>query len=146
MLALHPEKCGDDATTGCPHKKWHMANNFKAKLPQTVRNGLVGTPLDIKNPTEYFAKADELMASIRSKQMATGAVNEVMKDGEVDAVGTRGGGKASGNKQRATKTKDVCWTHAKYKRKTWKCMEPTTCKFANQLAPKPDPTKKEQKE
>ena len=146
MLALHPEKCDMDATTGCPHKKWHTQNAFKAKLPQSVRNGLVGTKLDIKDPTAYLAEADELMASARIKQMATRAVNEVTKDGEVDAVGTRGGGKASGNKQRATKTKDVCWAHAKFKRKTWKCMEPTTCKFANQLAPKPDPTKKEQKE
>ena len=143
MLALHPYKCGDDATTGCPHKMWHMENFLKAKLPQTVRNGLVATKLDVKNPTEYFAKADELMASVRAKQQA---VNEVTKGEEVDAVGTRGGGKARGNKQRATKTKDVCWTHARYKRKTWKCMEPTTCKFANQLAPKPEPTKKEQKE
>ena len=146
MLALHPEKCDMDATTGCPHKKWHMQNTFKTKLPQSVRNGLVGTKLDIKDPTAYLAEADELMASARIKQMATRAVNEVTKDGEVDAVGTRGGGKASGNKQRATKTKDVCWTHARYKRKTWKCMEPTTCKFADQLAPKPEPAKKEKKE
>ena len=56
MLALHPNKCGDDATTGCPHKKWYMENMFKAKLPQPVRNGLVGTKLDIKTPTTYFAK------------------------------------------------------------------------------------------
>ena len=94
MLALHPEKCSNDATTGCPHKKWHMTNRFKAKLPQAVRNGLVGTPLDITNPTAYFAKADELMASVRSKQMAKEAVNEVKDTGEVDAVGNRGGGKA----------------------------------------------------
>ena len=146
MLALHPEKCDMDATTGCPHKKWHTQNAFKTKLPQSVRNGLVGTPLDVTKPTEYLAKADELMASARSKQMAAGKVHEVSKDEEVDAVGTRGGGKAGGNKQRATKTKDVCWTHARYKRKTWKCMEPTTCKFADQLAPKPESAKKEPKE
>ena len=146
MLALHPGKCGDDATTGCPHKKWHVENLFKSKLPQAVRSGLVGTTLDIKNPTEYFAKADELMASIRSKQMAKEAVHEVSKDGEVDAVGNRGGGKASGNKQRTTKTKEVCFAHFKYKKKAWKCLEPTTCKFANQLAPKPESAKKEQKE
>ena len=53
MLALHPEKCDMDATTGCPHKKWHTMNAFKAKLPQAVRNGLVGTKLDINDPTEY---------------------------------------------------------------------------------------------
>ena len=86
------------------------------------------------------------MASIRSKQMAKEAVHEVSKDGEVDAVGNRGGGKASGNKQRTTKTKDVCFAHFKYKKKAWKCLEPTTCKFANQLAPKPESAKKEQKE
>ena len=147
MLALHPEKCGDDATTGCPHKKWYMTNMFKAKLPQTVRNGLVGTPLDITNPTAYFAKADELMASVRSKQMAKEAVNEV-KDaaGEVDAVGNRGGGKASGNKKQATKPKDVCFNHFKYKQKAWTCNAPTSCKYAKNVTPKPEPAKKDQKE
>ena len=125
MLALHPEKCSNDATTGCPHKRWHMTNRFKAKLPQAVRNGLVGTPLDITNPTAYFAKADELMASVRSKQMAKEAVNEV-KDaaGEVDAVGNRGGGKASGNKKQTTKP-NICDNHKRFKKDTWKCLKPT---------------------
>ena len=122
-----------------------MQNMFTSKLPQPVRNGLVGTTLDIKNPTAYFAKADELMASIRSKQMATGAVNEV-KDGEVDAVGNRGGGKANGNKKRATRPKDVCFTHFKYKKEAWKCLAPASCKFAKQVAPKPEAAKKDQKE
>ena len=122
---------------------WKTCSNPNYKA---VRSGLVGTTLDIKDPTAYFSKADELMASIRSKQMAKEAVHEVSKDGEVDAVGNRGGGKASGNKQRTTKTKDVCFTHFKYKKKAWKCLEPTTCKFANQLAPKPESAKKEQKE
>ena len=145
MLALHPGKCGDDATTGCPHKKWHMENLFKSKLPQAVRSGLVGTTLDIKDPTAYFAKADELMASIRSKQMAN--VNEV-KDAakEVDAVGNRGGGKTSGNRKQATRPKDVCFNHFRYKKEAWKCNAPTTCKFAKQVTPKPEAAKKEQKE
>ena len=145
MLALHPGKCGDDTTTGCPHKKWHMENLFKSKLPQAVRSGLVGTTLDIKDPTAYFAKADELMASIRSKQMAN--VNEV-KDAakEVDAVGNRGGGKASGNKKQATRPKDVCFNHFRYKKEAWSCNAPTTCKFAKQVKPKPEAAKKEQKE
>ena len=143
MLALHPDKCGDDATTGCPHKKWYMANMFKAKLPQPVRNGLVGTLLDITNPTAYFAKADELMASVRSKQMA---VNEVNDAGGVDAVTSRGGGKASGNKKKATRPKEVCANHFRFKKDTWKCLTPESCKFAKQLAARPDTAKKEQKE
>ena len=138
ILAVIPSRCSNDNTTGCEHKKWLMENIFKSKLPQTVRNGLVGVDLNIKTPTEYLAKADKLMASTKAKQMG---VHEVAKDGEVDAVGNRGGGKASGNKQRATKTKDVCFTHFKYKKKAWKCLEPTTCKFANQLAPKPESAK-----
>ena len=103
--------------------------------------------MDIKNPTAYFAKADELMASIRSKQMAKEAVNEV-KDaaGEVDAVGNRGSGKASGNKKQATKPKDVCFNHFKYKKEAWKCLAPASCKFAKQVAPKPEAAKKDQKE
>ena len=147
MLALHPGKCGDDATTGCPHKKWHVENLFKSKLPQAVRSGLVGTTLDIKNPTAYFAKADELMASIRSKQIAKEAVNELNDTaGEVDAVGNRGSGKASGNKKQATKPKGVCFNHFKYKREAWKCQAPASCKFAKQVAPKPEAAKKDQKE
>ena len=143
MLALHPYKCGDDATTGCPHKMWHMENFLKAKLPQTVRNGLVATKLDVKNPTEYFAKADELMASVRAKQQA---VNEVTKDGEVDAVGNRGGGKASGSKKKESRPSDICVNHFRYKQKTWKCGAPTSCKYAKNVIPKPEPAKKDQKE
>ena len=143
MLALHPGKCGDDAKTGCPHKKWHMENLFKSKLPQAVRSGLVGTTLDIKDPTAYFAKADELMASIRSKQMAKEAVNEVK---EVDAVGNRGSGKTNGNRKQATRPKDVCFNHFRYKKEAWSCNAPTTCKFAKQVKPKPEAAKKEQKE
>ena len=146
MLALHPEKCDMDATTGCPHKKWHTMNAFKAKLPQAVRNGLVGTKIDIKEPTEYLAEADELMASVRSKQMAAGAVHEV-KDGEVDAVGNRGGGKAGGGKKKeTTRPSDICVNHFRYKQKTWKCGAPTSCKFAKNVVPKPETAKKDQKE
>ena len=146
MLALHPEKCDMDATTGCPHKKWHTMNAFKAKLPQAVRNGLVGTKLNIKDPTEYLAEADELMASVRSKQMAAGAVHEV-KDGEVDAVGNRGGGKAGGSKKKeTTRPSDICVNHFRYKQKTWKCGAPTSCKYAKNVVPKPETAKKDQKE
>ena len=146
MLALHPEKCDMDATTGCPHKKWHTVNAFKAKLPQAVRNGLVGTKINIKEPTEYLAEADELMASVRSKQMAAGAVHEV-KDGEVDAVSNRGGGKAGGSKKKeTTRPSDICVNHFRYKQKTWKCGAPTSCKYAKILVPKPETAKKDQKE
>ena len=145
MLALHPEKCDMDATTGCPHKKWHTMNAFKAKLPQAVRNGLVGTKINIKEPTEYLAEADELMASVRSKQMAAGAVHEV-KDGEVDAVGNRGGGKAGGSKKKESRPSDICVNHFRYKQKTWKCGAPTSCKYAKNVVPRPEPAKKDQKE
>ena len=146
MLALHPEKCDMDATTGCPHKKWHTMNAFKAKLPQAVRNGLVGTKLNIKDPTEYLAEADELMASVRSKQMAASAVHEV-KDGEVDAVGNRGSGKAGGSKKKeTTRPSDICVNHFRYKQKTWKCGAPTSCKYAKNVVPRPEPAKKDQKE
>ena len=114
-----------------------MQNLVKSKLPQTVRSGLVGTTLDIKNPTAYFAKADELMASVRSKQMT---VNEVTNR-EVGAVSHR---KSVRQKQ---KEKDVCLNHERFKQQTWKCLQPKTCKYRDKVVPKPAPTKpKEQKE
>ena len=86
------------------------------------------------------------MASVRSKQMAAGAVHEV-KDGEVDAVGNRGGGKAGGSKKKeTTRPSDVCVNHFRYKQKTWKCGAPTSCKYAKNVTPKPEPAKKDQKE
>ena len=143
ILASIPSRCSNDNSTGCEHKKWLVENIFKSKLPQTVRNGLVGVDLNIRTPTEFLAKADKLMASTKAKQMG---VHEVSKAEEVDAVGTRGGRKASGNKQRATRPKDVCFNHFKYKKEAWKCNAPSTCKFAKQVTPKPEAAKKDQKE
>ena len=42
ILASIPSRCSNDNSTGCEHKKWLVENIFKSKLPQTVRNGLVG--------------------------------------------------------------------------------------------------------
>ena len=69
ILATIPSKCSNDSTTGCEHKKWLVENVFKSKLPQPVRNGLVGVELDIKTPTAFLAKADKLMSSTQAKQM-----------------------------------------------------------------------------
>ena len=77
------------------------------------------------------------MASVRSKQMT---VNEVT-NGEVDAVSRRRGGRQK------PKERDICLNHERFKHKTWKCLEPKTCKHRNKVVPKPAPTKnKEQKE
>ena len=145
MLAAIPTACGDDKKVGgCAHKQWIMDNLFDQKLPQAVKNGLAGTELDVKDPTNYFAQADRLMASVRAKQQA---VHEVTKDGEVDAVGNRGGGKAGGNKKKeTTRPKDVCFNHFRYKQKAWTCNAPTSCKYAKNVTPKPEPAKKDQKE
>ena len=146
ILATIPAKCDCDKTSdGCDYKKWIFECLFKEKLPQSVRNGLVGTELNIKTPSTYLAQADELMASARARQSKSGAVHEV-KSGEVDAVGNRGGGKASGHKKQAAKQKDVCFNHFKYKKEAWKCLAPATCKFAKQVTPKPETAKKDQKE
>ena len=143
MLATIPAKCDCDKTKeGCDYKKWFFENAFKEKLPQTVRNGLVGTKLNIKTPSAYLSQADELMASSRARQMK---VSEVKDTGEVDAVGNRGGGKASGNKKQTTKP-NICDNHKRFKKDTWKCLKPDWCKFAKQLAPKPDAAKKDQKD
>ena len=116
ILATIPAKCDCDKTSeGCDYKKWIFESLFKEKLPQSVRNGLVGTKLNIKTPSTYLAQADELMASARARQSKTGAVHEV-KSGEVDAVGNRGDGKTSGNKKQATRPKDVCFNHLRYKK------------------------------
>ena len=147
ILATIPAKCECDKTKdGCDYKKWIFECLFKEKLPQSVRNGLVGTELNIKTPSTYLAQADELMASARARQNKTGAVHEV--DGrEVDAVDSRRGGKAGGNrKKETTRPNDICFKHFKFKQKAWKCDAPTTCKFAKQLAPKPESAKKDQKE
>ena len=145
MLAAIPTACGDDKKVGgCAHKQWIMDNLFDQKLPQAVKNGLAGTELDVKDPTNYFAQADRLMASVRAKQQA---VHEVAKDGKIDGVGNRGGGKAGGNKKKeTTRPKDVCANHYRFKQATWKCQAPESCKFAKKLAPKPDAAKKEQKD
>ena len=147
ILATIPAKCDCDKTSdGCDYKKWIFECLFKEKLPQSVRNGLVGTELNIKTPSTYLAQADELMASARAKQSRAGAVNEV-KDGEIDAVGNRGGGKAGGGKKKeTTRPSDICVNHFRYKQKTWKCGAPTSCKYAKNITPKPEPAKKDQKE
>ena len=144
MLAAIPSTCeSDQKAGGCGHKQWLMDNLFDQKLPQDVKNGLAGTELDVKDPTNYFAQADRLMASVRAKQQA---VHEVAKDGEVDAVGNRGGGKAGGSKKKEPRPSDVCVNHFRYKQKTWKCGAPTSCKYAKNVIPKPEPAKKDQKE
>ena len=147
ILATIPAKCDCDKTSdGCDYKKWIFECLFKEKLPQSVRNGLVGTELNIKTPSTYLAQADELMASARAKQSRAGAVNEV-KDGEIDAVGNRGGGKAGGGKKKeTTRPSDICVNHFRYKQKTWKCGAPTSCKYAKNVVPKPETAKKDQKE
>ena len=147
ILATIPAKCECDKTKdGCDYKKWIFECLFKEKLPQSVRNGLVGTELNIKTPSTYLAQADELMASARAKQGRAGAVHEV-KDGEIDAVGNRGGGKAGGGKKKeTTRPSDICANHFRYKQKTWKCGAPTSCKFAKNVVPKPETAKKDQKE
>ena len=106
----------------------------------------MGAKLNIKTPSTYLAQADELMASARARQSKTGAVHEV-EGGEVDAVGSRRGGKAGGNKKKeTTRPNDICFKHFKFKQKAWKCDAPTTCKFAKQVTPKPEAAKKDQKE
>ena len=49
-------------------------------------------------------------------------------------------------KEACTRPKDVCFNHFKFKQKAWKCNAPTTCKFAKQVAPKPEAAKKDQKD
>merc|ERR1712108_74501 len=48
--------------------KWLMDNLFDQKLPPTVRNGLASMELNVKDPTDYFAQADKLLASDKAKQ------------------------------------------------------------------------------
>ena len=146
ILATIPAKCDCDKTSdGCDYKKWIFESLFREKLPQSVRNGLVGTPLNIKTPSTYLAQADELMASARARQNKPGAVHEV-EGREVDAVDSRRGGKAGGNrKKETTRPKDICFNHFRYKKEAWKCNAPTTCKFAKQITPKPEEAKKDQK-
>ena len=80
MLAAIPSTCGDDTKNeGCGHKKWLMDNLFDQKLPPAVRNGLASFELNVKDPTDYFAQADKLLASAKAKQMQ---VNEIEKESE----------------------------------------------------------------
>ena len=107
----------------------------------------MGTTLNIKTPSTYLAQADELMASARAGQSKTGAAVHEVEGGEVDAVVSRRGGKAGGNKKKeTTRPKDICFNHFRYKKEAWKCNAPTTCKFAKQVTPKPEAVKKDQKE
>ena len=41
---------------------------------------------------------------------------------------------------------NICDNHKRFKKDTWKCLRPDWCKFAKQLAPKPDAAKKDQKD
>ncbi len=165
MLAVMPGTCQGGAS-GCDHKRWTFKSHFERKLPQSVRNGLVGTPLNIKAPTPYLAKADELMASTKATQRAGGAVNEVggdkAKEGDdddVNAIGGRagrvggrggsgrggrgrtgGGGRGGGN---GTRPYNVCTNHHRFGKDTWVCNGQAFCKFKDQVVPKPDNKKKD---
>ena len=110
MLATIPAKCECDKTKeGCDYKKWFFENAFKEKLPQMVRNSLVGTKLNINTPSAFVSQADELLASASARQIK---VSEVKDTGGVGAVGNRGSGKTSGNKK--TTKPNICDNHKKY--------------------------------
>ena len=140
MLAAIPSTCGDDTKgEGCGHKKWLMDNLFDQKLPPTVRNGLASMELNVKNPTDYFAQADKLLASAKARQTQ---VSEVEKESEVDYVkgGSRrdqGGAGARKGTGKKTRPNDICAIHIRHGEKAWKCAEPDKCKFAKTLAAKP---------
>jgi uncharacterized membrane protein YgcG len=159
MLAKMPGKC---PTAECGHKRFFFKQLFEEKLPTLARNGLVGTPLNIKAPTDYLDKADQLMASIRAKQ-ATGGVNAVGgkaddDDGETAAVGGagrpggrgggrggqggrggRGGGRNAGGN--GTRPSNVCPNHHRFGKETWVCNGQAWCKMKDQIVAKPDKKK-----
>ena len=97
---------------------------FLRQLPDSVRAALANAPM---TDMQAFAKmADNVILSQRSgtPAFALGAV--------------KASGSAASPVSGSPNDPALCWNHAKYGKKTFKCRQPHTCKMAKVLAPKPE--------